>query len=98
MEVWDCPFSTDHADRVILFPFPPIQPRKQVEETSSADRILTPSCVVTTSELSGAPVLLKPSVGGESQPPPYQLHAPQLHQHNGYTEYFSMHTTGARPV
>ncbi|XP_054854918.1 transmembrane protein 145 [Eublepharis macularius] len=73
-------------------------PRKQVEETSSADRILTPSCVVTTSELSGTPMLLKPSTGGESQPPPYQLHAPQLHQHNGYTEYFSMHTTGARPV
>ncbi|XP_020663572.2 transmembrane protein 145 isoform X1 [Pogona vitticeps] len=73
-------------------------PRKQVEETSSADRTLTPSCVVTTSELSGAPVLLKPSSGSETQPPPYQLHAPQLHQHNGYTEYFSMHTAGARPV
>ncbi|XP_044291234.1 transmembrane protein 145 [Varanus komodoensis] len=73
-------------------------PRKQLEETSSADRNLTPSCVVTTSELSGAPVLLKPALGSESQPPPYQLHAPQLHQHNGYTEYFSMHTTGARPV
>ncbi|XP_048355412.1 transmembrane protein 145 isoform X2 [Sphaerodactylus townsendi] len=73
-------------------------PRKQMEETSSADRTLTPSCVVTTSELSGTPMLLKPSMGSESQPPPYQLHAPQLHQHNGYTEYFSMHTTGARPV
>ncbi|XP_053124654.1 transmembrane protein 145 isoform X2 [Hemicordylus capensis] len=73
-------------------------PHKQVEETSSADRILTPSCVVTTSELSGAPVLLKTSPGSDGPPPPYQLHAPQLHQHNGYTEYFSMHTTGARPV
>ncbi|XP_026537239.1 transmembrane protein 145 [Notechis scutatus] len=72
--------------------------RKQMEDTSSADRSLTSNCVVTTSELSGAPVLLKPSLGSETQPPPYQLHAPQLHQHNGYTEYFSMHTTGARPV
>ncbi|XP_042295982.1 transmembrane protein 145 [Sceloporus undulatus] len=73
-------------------------PRKQTEETSSADRILTPSCVVTTSEHSAAPILLKPSSSSESQLPPYQLHAPQLHQHNGYTEYFSMHTNGARPV
>lgn len=75
-----------------------LQTRKQMEDTSSADRSLTSNCVVTTSELSGAPVLLKPSLGNETQPPPYQLHAPQLHQHNGYTEYFSMHTTGARPV
>lgn len=84
---------------MVFFPSFPIQPRKQVEETSVADRTLNPSCVVTTSELGGTPMLLKPSPGNESQPPPYQLHAPQLHQHNGgYTEYFSMHTTGARPV
>ncbi|ETE63664.1 hypothetical protein L345_10570, partial [Ophiophagus hannah] len=37
--------------------------RKQMEDTSSADRSLTSNCVVTTSELSGAPVLLKPSLG-----------------------------------
>ncbi|CAM5176387.1 unnamed protein product [Eretmochelys imbricata] len=63
--------------------------REQVEETP-AER--------TTSELSRPHVLLKPPPGGESQPPPYQLQAPQLHSPNGYTEYFSMHTGGARPV
>ncbi|CAM5135493.1 unnamed protein product [Natator depressus] len=63
--------------------------REQVEETP-AER--------TTSELSRPHVLLKPPPGGESQPPPYQLQAPQLHPPNGYTEYFSMHTGGARPV
>nr|XP_048684108.1 LOW QUALITY PROTEIN: transmembrane protein 145 [Caretta caretta] len=63
--------------------------REQVEETP-AER--------TTSELSRPHVLLKPPLGGESQPPPYQLQAPQLHPPNGYTEYFSMHTGGARPV
>uniref|UniRef100_A0A8C3H7E5 Transmembrane protein 145 n=1 Tax=Chrysemys picta bellii TaxID=8478 RepID=A0A8C3H7E5_CHRPI len=61
-------------------------------------RSTTPSCVVTTSELSRPHVVLKPPPGGESQPPPYQLQAPQLHPPNGYTEYFSMHTGGARPV
>ncbi|XP_053867346.1 transmembrane protein 145 [Malaclemys terrapin pileata] len=71
--------------------------RKQVEETP-AERSTTPSCVVTTSELSRPHVVLKPPPGGESQPPPYQLQAPQLHPPNGYTEYFSMHTGGARPV
>ncbi|CAM5176751.1 unnamed protein product [Eretmochelys imbricata] len=63
--------------------------REQMEETP-AER--------TTSELSRPHVLLKPPPGGESQPPPYQLQAPQLHSPNGYTEYFSMHTGGARPV
>uniref|UniRef100_A0A8C8VJK0 Transmembrane protein 145 n=1 Tax=Pelusios castaneus TaxID=367368 RepID=A0A8C8VJK0_9SAUR len=66
--------------------------RKQVEETPA------PSCVMTTSEMDRPHALLKPPLGGESQPPPYQLHAPQLHPPNGYTEYFSMHTGGARPI
>ncbi|CAM4679842.1 unnamed protein product [Lepidochelys olivacea] len=63
--------------------------RERMEETP-AER--------TTSELSRPHVLLKPPPGGESQPPPYQLQAPPLHPPNGYTEYFSMHTGGARPV
>ncbi|XP_043358069.1 transmembrane protein 145 isoform X2 [Dermochelys coriacea] len=63
--------------------------REQVEETPT-ERM--------TSELSRPHVLLKPPLGGESQPPPYQLQAPQLHPPSGYTEYFSMHTGGARPV
>ncbi|XP_043358067.1 transmembrane protein 145-like [Dermochelys coriacea] len=57
--------------------------REQVEETPT-ERM--------TSELSRPHVLLKPPLGGESQPPPYQLQAPQLHPPSGYTEYFSMHT------
>ncbi|XP_074837453.1 transmembrane protein 145 isoform X2 [Carettochelys insculpta] len=64
--------------------------QKQVEETP-VERSTPPSRVVTTSELSWP--------HGQSQPPPYQLPATHLHPHNGYTEYFSMHTPGgARPV
>uniref|UniRef100_A0A452HTA2 Uncharacterized protein n=1 Tax=Gopherus agassizii TaxID=38772 RepID=A0A452HTA2_9SAUR len=61
-------------------------------------RSTTPSCMVTASELSRPHVLLKPPLGGESQPPPYQLQAPPLLPPNGYTEYFSMHSGGARPI
>ncbi|XP_074926587.1 transmembrane protein 145-like [Chelonoidis abingdonii] len=71
--------------------------RKQVEETT-VERSTTPSCMVMASELSRPHVLLKPPPGGENQPPPYQLQAPQLLPPNGYTEYFSMHTGGARPI
>nr|XP_033770248.1 transmembrane protein 145 isoform X2 [Geotrypetes seraphini] len=57
----------------------------------------SPSCMVTTSTLTGVSTFSKPP-GDEIQPPPYQLHAPQIHQQNGFTEYFSMQTPGARPM
>ncbi|XP_078507444.1 transmembrane protein 145 [Lissotriton helveticus] len=61
----------------------------------------SPTCVITTttttSELAGPPLILKPSTG-ETRPPPYQLHAPQVHSHNGFPEYFSMHTAGTQPM
>ncbi|XP_067317902.1 transmembrane protein 145-like [Anolis sagrei] len=84
-------------------------PRKQTEETSSADPALTSSCVVTTTttalmEPPWAPKGLKgppPILPEPLPPPPYQLQAPPTHPHphphnggGGFTEYFSMHTNG----
>ncbi|KAM9034280.1 transmembrane protein 145 isoform 4-T4 [Sarcophilus harrisii] len=59
---------------------------KQVEETAAAEprgRVSSPA----------------PTPGGEGLPPPYQLHAPQIHRpHPGFPEYFSVHTSaGAGP-
>uniref|UniRef100_F6SBU0 Transmembrane protein 145 n=1 Tax=Ornithorhynchus anatinus TaxID=9258 RepID=F6SBU0_ORNAN len=89
---------------------------KQVEETAAvaAQR----GRVVTAAE-PGSPPPHPPRLfppcpfpkgqrGGREGPPPYQLHAPQIHQQqqqpptqlspaNGFTEYFSMHTAGAGP-
>ncbi|XP_029432757.1 transmembrane protein 145 [Rhinatrema bivittatum] len=74
---------------------------KSGEEMAAVQRYasLNPSssCMVTTSTLTGPSTLPKPS-GDEVQPPPYQLRAPQIHQQNGFTEYFSMHTAGSRPM
>ncbi|XP_075345496.1 transmembrane protein 145 isoform X1 [Mycteria americana] len=75
----------------------PGQARKQVEETPVAERGPPPGRVVTTTDL-GAPRAPQKSAGagGEGQGPPSQLQAPPPHAHNGYTEYFSMHTGGGR--
>ncbi|KAK4805277.1 hypothetical protein QYF61_002903 [Mycteria americana] len=86
-----------------LFSIPPPGPsgspgaRKQVEETPVAERGPPPGRVVTTTDL-GAPRAPQKSAGagGEGQGPPSQLQAPPPHAHNGYTEYFSMHTGGGR--
>ncbi|KYO40874.1 transmembrane protein 145 [Alligator mississippiensis] len=83
-------FSIPHGP-----PAPAASARKQVEETPALEQR---GAVVTTSAELGSSVAPKPGGGAESQPPPYQLHAPQLHTQNGFTEYFSMHTASARPV
>ncbi|XP_027714004.1 transmembrane protein 145 [Vombatus ursinus] len=66
---------------------------KQVEETAAAEP--PRGRVVTTAKQASPP----PAPGGEGLPPPYQLHAPQIHRpHPGFPEYFSIHTSaGAAP-
>ncbi|XP_020858948.1 transmembrane protein 145 isoform X3 [Phascolarctos cinereus] len=66
---------------------------KQVEETAAAEP--PRGRVVTTAKQASPP----PAPGGEGLPPPYQLHAPQIHRpHPGFPEYFSVHTgAGAMP-
>ncbi|KAM9250328.1 transmembrane protein 145 [Cariama cristata] len=75
----------------------PSQARKQVEETPAAEWGPPPGRVVTTTDLGAPRAPPKGTgVGGEGQGPPSQLQAPPPHAHNGYTEYFSMHTGGGR--
>ncbi|XP_036601581.1 transmembrane protein 145 isoform X2 [Trichosurus vulpecula] len=66
---------------------------KQVEETAAAEP--PRGRVVTMAKQASPP----PAPAGEGLPPPYQLHAPQIHRpHPGFPEYFSVHTNaGAVP-
>uniref|UniRef100_A0A8B9PC37 Transmembrane protein 145 n=1 Tax=Apteryx owenii TaxID=8824 RepID=A0A8B9PC37_APTOW len=90
--------SVPNFTELFSIPQGPGGARKQVEETPAAERGPPAGRVVTTAEL-GAPPRAPPKgagPGGEGPRPPCQLQAPQLATHNGFTEYFSMHTAGAR--